>query len=120
MLVASPPEAGPSWAPPQKPERTTKGVDWGLGIIIPEKNCTWCVTREMLCQWDPEGRMWSCQLCQQLKKPCWRFEELTEKGKRRAEDEGKGEGPSKRLRVRPLLEQMEQRWMEVRDPQVGS
>ena len=64
--------------------------------------------------------MESCQLCQQLKKPCWRFEELTEKGKQRVEDKGKGEGPSKRPRVGLSLEQMEQRWSEVRDPQVGS
>ena len=38
-----------------------------------------------------------------------------EKGKQRAEDEGKGAGPSKRPRVRPSSE-----WMEVGDPQVGS
>ena len=59
-------------------------------------------------------------MCQQLKKPCRRFEELTEKGKRRVEDEGKGAGPSKRPRVRPSSEWTEQRWMEVEDPQVGS
>ena len=38
--AVSPPEAGPSQAPPQKLERTVKGVDQGLGIVIPEKNCT--------------------------------------------------------------------------------
>ena len=38
-LEASLPEAGPSLAPPQKPEQTTKGVDWGPGIVILEKNC---------------------------------------------------------------------------------
>ena len=42
------------------------------------------------------------------------------KGKQRVEDEGKGAGPSKRPRVRPSLEQMEQRQTEVEDPQVGS
>ena len=114
-LVASPPEAGLSQAPPQKPERTMKGVDQGLGIIIPEKNCARCITRESLCQWDPNGHARSCQLCQQLKKPCRRFEELMEKGKQRVENEGEGEGLSKRPRVGPLLE-----WMEVGDPQVGS
>ena len=63
VLAVSPPEAGLSWAPPQKPERTTKGADQGPGIVIPEKNCTHCVTRETLCQWNPEGHMQSCQLC---------------------------------------------------------
>ena len=43
-----------------------------------------------------------------------------EKGKQRAEDEGEGEGPSERPRVRLASEQTEQRWAEVRDPQVGS
>ena len=43
-----------------------------------------------------------------------------EKGKQRVEDEGKGAGPSKRPRVGPSLEQMEQRQTEVEDPQVGS
>ena len=44
-----------------------------------------------------------------------------EKGKWRAEDEGEGEGASKRLRVGTVaLEWMEQRWAEVEDPQVGS
>ena len=43
-----------------------------------------------------------------------------EKGKRRVEDEGEGEGPSKRPRVGASSEQTEQRWMEVGDPQVGS
>ena len=63
VLAASPPEAGPSWAPPQKPERTMKGVDQGLGIIIPEKNCMRCVAQERLCWWDLEGRAWSGKLC---------------------------------------------------------
>ena len=54
-LAVSPPEAGPSWAPPQKPERTVKGVDQGLGIVIPEKNCMRCVAQEILCWWDLEG-----------------------------------------------------------------
>ena len=118
--MASPPEAGPSWAPPQKPERTAKRADWGLGIIIPEKNSTRCVMWESLCQWDLEGCARSCQLCQQLKKPCQRFKELMEKGKWRAEDEGKGVGPSKRPRGEPSLEQMEWRWTGVGNPQVGS
>ena len=39
VLAVSPPEAGPSRAPPQKPERTAKGADQGPGIVIPEKNC---------------------------------------------------------------------------------
>ena len=80
-LAVSPPEAGQSWAPPQKPERTVKGAERGLGIVIPEKNCMRCVAWEALCLWGLEGRTWSCRLCQQLKKPCWRFEEPTEKGK---------------------------------------
>ena len=63
VLAASLPEAGPSRAPPQKPERTTKGADCGLQIVIPEKNCAWCVTWESLCRWDPDGHAWSCRLC---------------------------------------------------------
>ena len=62
-LAVSPPEAGPSWAPPQKPEWTVKGVHQGLGIVIPEKNCVRCVAWESLCWWDPEGCARSCQLC---------------------------------------------------------
>ena len=62
-LVASPPEAGLSWAPPQKPEQTMKGADRRPGIVIPEKNCTHCVMRETLCWWDPEGHARSCRLC---------------------------------------------------------
>ena len=85
-LAASPLEAGPSQAPPQKPEWTTKGVHCGLGIVIPEKNCMQCIMQESLCLWDPEGHARSCQLCRQLKKPCRRFEEPSEKGKRRVED----------------------------------
>ena len=118
--MASPPEAGLSRAPPQKPDRTAKGVDQGPGIIILEKNWAHCVMWETLCWWDLEGHAQSCKLCQQMKKPCWRFEELMEKGKRRAEDEGEGAGPSKRPRVGLLLEQTEPRWMEVKDPQAGS
>ena len=114
-LAASLLEAGPSQAPPQKPEWTAKGVHHGLGIIIPEKNCVWCVVWELLCLWDPEGHARSCQLCQQLKKPCRRFEELSEKGKWRVEDEGEGAGPSKRPRVGLTSERT-----EAEDPQVGS
>ena len=115
VLAVSAFEAGPSWAPPQKPERTTKGADQGPGIVIPEKNCACCVMWEILCRWDLEGCARSCKLCQQLKKPCRRFEEPSEKGKRRVEDEGEGAGPSKRPRVRLTLE-----WTEAEDPQVGS
>ena len=43
-----------------------------------------------------------------------------EKGKRRAEEEGESEGPSKRPRVGVTSEWTEQRLAEVRDPQVGS
>ena len=43
-----------------------------------------------------------------------------EKGKQRVEDEGKGEGPSKRPRVGAMSEWREQRWAEVGDPQVGT
>ena len=43
-----------------------------------------------------------------------------EKGKQRVEDEGEGEGPSKRPRVRLTSEWMDQRQTEVGDPQVGS
>ena len=44
-----------------------------------------------------------------------------EKGKWRVEDEGEGEGASKRPRVRLMVsEWMERRWAEVKDPQVGS
>ena len=109
VLAVSPPEAGPSRAPPQKPERTTKGVDCGPGIVIPKKNCVQCIMRESLCWWDTEGCTWSCWLCQQLNKPCQRFKELMEKGKRRAEDKGESEGPSKRPRVGLTSEQTEQR-----------
>ena len=76
--------------------------------------------RESLCQWDLGGCTWSCKLCCQLKKPRQRFEEPTEKGKQRVEDEGKSAGPSKRPRVRGTLEWMEWRWTGVEDPQVGS
>ena len=115
-LVALPPEAGLSWAPPQKPERTVKGADQGPGIVIPEKNCARCIGWEILCWWDLEGHAWSCKLCRQLKKPCRRFEEPSEKGKQRVEDEGEGVGPSKRPRVGLMLERMEQKRMEVEDP----
>ena len=97
-----------------------KGVDRGPGFVIPERNCVHCITWETLCRWDPEGCTWSCKLCCQLKKPCRRFEELSEKGKRRVEDEGKGVGPSKRPRVRPMSERSERRQMEAEDPHVGS
>ena len=105
-----PHEAGPSRAPPQKPKRTAKGANHAPGIVIPKKYCAWCVMWESLCQWDLDGCAWSCQQSRKLKKPCRRFEELVEKGKRRAEDEGEGEGASKRPRVGLMVsEQMEQR-----------
>ena len=59
-LVVSSPKAGLSRAPPQKPERSAKGVDLPLGIIIPEKNCTHCIMWGSLCCWDPDGCTWSC------------------------------------------------------------
>ena len=86
-----------------------KGVDQGPGIIIPEKNCAHCIMQETLCQWDLEGHAWSCKLCHKLKKPCRRFEEPSEKGKQRVEDKGEGAGPSKRPRVGPMSEWLEQR-----------
>ena len=119
-LAALPPEAGLSRAPPQKLERTAKGADQGPGIVIPEKNCTCCIAREILCWWDLEGHARSCKLCRQLKKPCQRFEEPTEKGKWRVEDEGESAGPSKRPRVRGTLEWTEWRRTGVKDPQMGS
>ena len=114
-LAALPPEAGPSRAPPQKLERTTKGADQGPGIIIPEKNCAHCFTWETLCWWDPEGCARSCKLCHQVKKPCRRFKEPSEKGKWRVEDEGEGAGPSKRPRVGPMSEQLEWRQTEAEE-----
>ena len=119
VLAVLPPEAGPSRAP-QKPEQTAKGADRGPGIVIPEKNCGCCVAWETLCRWDLEGCARSCKLCHQLKKPCLRFEEPTEKGKWRVEDEDEGVGPSKRPSVGPMLERTERRLTEVEDPQVGS
>ena len=62
-LVALLPEAGLSRAPPQKPKRTAKGADHGPGVVIPEKNCTWCIMWESLCLWDLDGHAQSCQLC---------------------------------------------------------
>ena len=49
-LVVLSPEAGLSTAPPQKLERTAKGVDRGPGIVIPEKNCVQCIAQESLCR----------------------------------------------------------------------
>ena len=54
------PEAGPSKAPPQNPERTTKGADNRPQIVIPKRNCMQCITRESLCQWDLDRHAWSC------------------------------------------------------------
>ena len=114
VLVTSPPEAGPSQAPPQKPEWTAKGVDWGPGIVIPEKNCAQCIAVPV----GPRGTYMELLTMSTTQKTM--FEVLLEKGKWRAEDEGEGVGPSKRPRVGPLSERMEWRQMEVGDPQVGS
>ena len=59
-LAALPPEAGPSRALPWKHAHTGKGADLPLGVVIPKKNCTWCVTQESLCLWDLDGHVWSC------------------------------------------------------------
>ena len=69
VLAASPPEAGPSRAPPQKPERTAKGADCRLGIVIPKKNCAQCIVWESLCWWEPDRHAWSCRQSQQLRTP---------------------------------------------------
>ena len=92
MVAPSPLEAGLSRAPLRQPERSTKGADCRLGIVIPEKNCARCVVWEALCLWELMGHTQSCQ----LKKLCWRFEETVMEGKWRVE--GK-RGPRKRLRV---------------------
>ena len=89
-LVVPSPEAGLSRAPPWKPERSMKGADCHLGIVIPKKNCTQCVMWESLCCWDLDRHVWSCQLRQQLKKPCRRFKGMMAEGKWKAEDEGEG------------------------------
>ena len=102
LVALSPPEAGPSRAPPGQPKRSARGVDHKPGIVIPEKNCTWCIARQTLCLWKPARHAWRCQLCQQLKKPCRRFEEMVAEGKWRAE--GK-RGSRKRPRV--VAEEME-------------
>ena len=96
LVAPSPPEAGLSRAPPGQPERSARGVDHEPGIVIPEKNCTWCVARQMLCLWKLARRARSCQLCWQLKNPCRRFEEMVAEGKWRAEGE---RGSRKRPRV---------------------
>ena len=62
-------ERVPEWChclsrtPPKKPERTTKGADLPPGIVIPEKNCMWCITWGSLCHWYLDGHAWSCWLC---------------------------------------------------------
>ena len=63
MAVLSPPEAGLSRVPLGEPERSVRGVDYELGIVIPKKNCARCVVRQMLCLWKLARRAWSCQLC---------------------------------------------------------
>ena len=96
MSVPSPPEASPSRTPLGQPERSVRGAEHEPGIVIPEKNCARCIARQTLCLWKLARRAQSCQLCQQLKKPCWRFEEMVMEGKRKAE--GK-KGTRKRPRV---------------------
>ena len=76
-LAAPLPKAGLSRAPPRQPERSMKGANHGPGIIIPEKNCAW----KSLCLWELDQHTWSCQLCQQLKKPCRKFRGFTMEGK---------------------------------------
>ena len=49
LAAPSPPKAGPSRAPLGQPERSVRGVDHEPGIVIPEKNCAWCIARQMLC-----------------------------------------------------------------------
>ena len=39
LVALLPPEAGLSRVPLGQPERSTRGVDHELGIVIPEKNC---------------------------------------------------------------------------------
>ena len=63
LVVPSPPKAGPSRTPLGQPERSMRGVDHEPGIVIPEKNCAWCVARETLCLWKLAGHAQSCQLC---------------------------------------------------------
>ena len=70
LAAPSPPKAGPSRTPLGQPERSVRGTKHKLGIVIPEKNCAWCVARQTLSLWKPAGHAQSCQLCQQLKKPC--------------------------------------------------
>ena len=95
-MAPSPPEAGPSRMPLGKPERSTRGAEHEPGIVIPEKNCAWCIARQTLCLWKLARHAWSCQLCRQLKKPCQRFKEMVVEGKQKAE--GK-RGTTKRPRV---------------------
>ena len=114
MVAPSPPKAGPSRAPPRQPERSAKGADCGPGIIIPKKNCSWCIEWEALCLWEPMGHTQSCWQIQQLKKLCWRFEEMGAEGKWRAEGE---RGARKRLRIvveetEAQVEEMERRQKE--------
>ena len=87
LVVPSPPEAGQIRAPPRQPERTMKGANHGLGIIIP-KNCAQCIVWGSDYLWEPVGKTQSCQLCQQLKKPCRCLEEPMMERKWRAEGEG--------------------------------
>ena len=102
LVALSPPEAGLSRAPPGQPKRSATGVDHKPGIVIPENNCAWCIARQMLCLWKLARRAQSCQLCQQLKKPCQRFEEMVMEGKWRAE----GERASRKM-PRVVVEEME-------------
>ena len=51
LAVLLPPKAGLSRAPLGQPERSTRGIDHEPGIVIPEKNCTRCMARQMLWLW---------------------------------------------------------------------
>ena len=57
LVVPSPPKAGPSRAPLGQPKKSVRRVDHQLGIVIPEKNCSWCVARQMLCLWKWLGML---------------------------------------------------------------
>ena len=51
-MVPLPPKAGLSRVPPGQPERSTRGVNHELGIVIPKKNCAWCVARQTILEFN--------------------------------------------------------------------
>ena len=114
-LVASPPEAGLSQAPPQKPEWTR-----GWGSLSQRRIVHGASHGKHYVGGTQRGAHGVVNIVDNSRNQCQRFEVLTEKGKQREEEEGEGEGPSKRPRVRLSSERMERRWMEVRDPQMRS